>query len=86
MADDDYTKEPVSLTEHRARKEEKASIWSVRDALINTLRRIDAGELAPIHMVMVIETNEYYLDVIATPDEDKTIALFQRGVYMRFRP
>lgn len=77
---DDYANEPITLTEHRARKEDKASIWSVREALVNTLRRIDAGEFVPVHMVMVIETEEEYLSIAASPDQDKTIALFYRGL------
>lgn len=76
----DYTQEPMTLTEFRARKEERAGIWTVRDSLINTLRRIDAGEFVPQHMVMVIETDQEYLSVTATPDQDKTIALLWRGL------
>lgn len=78
--DDDYSKTPVSLTEHRARKEDRASLWSVRDALINTLRRIDAGEFKALSMAMVIESEDSYLRVVATPDHDKTIALMYRGL------
>jgi len=77
---DDYTQEPVTLTEFRARKEGLATIWTVRDALVNTLRRIDAGEFVPENMVMVIETEENYISVTATCDQDKTIALLYRGL------
>lgn len=81
MADDDnYANAPVSITEHRARKEEKAKLWTPRDALINTLRRIDAGDLEPVNLVMIVETDSHYESVIATPDMDKTIALLWRGL------
>jgi len=83
---DDYTKEPITLTEYRATSQGQGKLWSVRDALVNTLRRIDAGEFVPMNMALVIETEEAYIDVIATPDEDKTLALFTRGIYQRFRP
>lgn len=76
----DYTQEPVTLTEYRARREDKAQLWTVRDALVNTLRRIDAGEFTALHMTMVIETETDYLRVTATPDQDKTIALLWRGL------
>lgn len=81
MADDeDFSQAPVSLTEHRAKREERAKLWTPRDALINTLRRIDAGELKPQSLVMIVETDSHYESVIATPDMDKTIALLWRGL------
>lgn len=77
---DDYTQEPVTLTEFRARRDDRAGLWTVRDALVNTLRRIDAGEFTAMHMTMVIETEDGYISVTATPDQDKTIALLWRGL------
>ncbi len=78
--DDDFSTAPVSLGEYRARKEDRAKLWTPREALINTLRRIDAGELNAINLVMVIETDTEYHSVVSTPDMDKTIALFARGM------
>ncbi len=80
MDDQDFSKLPMSVSELRARREDKASKWSVRDALINTLRRIDAGEISPVNMVMVIEDEDDYYQITATPDHDKTIALLWRGL------
>ena len=77
----DYTKAPVSIAEHQARKHEKAKLWTPRDALINTLRRIDAGEFNAVSMVMVIETDSEYLSVLATPTTDQSIALFYHGLH-----
>lgn len=85
MKDDDYSNMPVSLGEHRAHKEHRAELWTPRDALVNTLRRIDLGEIKPINLVIMLETDTDYHDVVATVDEDKTIALFARGFNLRFR-
>lgn len=80
MDDQDFSKLPMSVSELRARKEDKAEAWSVRDALINTLRRIDAGEISPVNMVMVIEDEYNYYQITATTDHDKTMALLWRGL------
>ena len=77
----DYNQAPVSIAEHLARKEGKAKLWTPRDALINTLRRIDAGEFNAVNLVMVIETDTEYLSVLATPTTDQSIALFYRGLH-----
>lgn len=84
--DDDYSKAPVSLAEHRALKEDKAQLWTPREALVHTLRRIDLGEIKPVSLIMIMETETDYFDVVATPDEDKSIALLTRGIHQRFRP
>lgn len=48
MNDDDstYKDHPLSITEIKANRSENARDWSVRDALIAMLRRIDSGEIA----------------------------------------
>jgi hypothetical protein len=42
MADD-----PISLAAERAYRQGNASLWTPRDVLADTLRRLDAGEIAP---------------------------------------
>lgn len=41
----DFSEHPISLPEARARRSGQASDWTPRDALIDTLRRLDSGEL-----------------------------------------
>jgi len=41
--DKNYSNEPVSIAELRARKTDAPSEWTVRDALIASLREIDEG-------------------------------------------
>lgn len=43
----DFKDAPESITEIKANKEEKASLWTPRDALISALRDIDSGKLNP---------------------------------------
>ena len=40
---DDFSKQPISITEARATREKNGSLWTARDALIETLREIDNG-------------------------------------------
>lgn len=51
---DDFSKHPMSITEARASKAGKASIWTPRDALIQTLREIDSGEISPDCCIIVM--------------------------------
>jgi hypothetical protein len=83
MADEDFSNAPVSIAELRALKGDKAKDWSPRDALVRTLRQIDSGEINPINLVMIFETEDEYREVISTEDIDKTLALYARGLYMR---
>jgi hypothetical protein len=81
MSDDtDYSRIPQSISELRAKRQDKAKLWTPRDALVNTLRRIDSGEIDPVSLALILETETEYHSVIATPDKDKTIALFYRGL------
>lgn len=43
----DYTGEPHTITELRAQRESDSRLWTPRDALVYTLRRIDSGEISP---------------------------------------
>jgi hypothetical protein len=44
---DDFKDAPESITEIRANKADKASLWTPRDALISALREIDQGNFKP---------------------------------------
>lgn len=50
----DFTKEPVSIAELRVRKTQNGKDWTPRDALVDTLRRIDSGEISPAFAVIVL--------------------------------
>ena len=41
---DDFSNHPPSITEVRAERNEDGTLWTPRDVLIATLRRIDNGE------------------------------------------
>ena len=44
---DDFSNAPVSIAELKSDKTQKSSDWTPRDVLIETLRRIDNGEIEP---------------------------------------
>lgn len=48
-----FANHPVSLTEHKATKASDAALWTPRDALIDMLRRIDAGEFKQPRAVII---------------------------------
>lgn len=50
----DFTKAPVSIAELRVKRSRNGRDWTPRDALIDTLRRIDSGEIAPSFAVVVL--------------------------------
>lgn len=54
----DYSNEPVSVSQHRAERENDASIWSPRDAAIDFLRRLDAGVINPTRVVICYREGE----------------------------
>jgi hypothetical protein len=49
---DSFADHPVSLSEVRSDKSQNASEWTPRDALIATLRSLDAGEITPDALVV----------------------------------
>ena len=50
MDTNDFSDIPQSISEIRASKERNGSLWTARDALIDTLRCIDKGEADPAEM------------------------------------
>lgn len=51
---DNFAQAPVSIAEKRAQIEGHAAKWTPRDALINTLRSIDSGELQGYEVGVII--------------------------------
>ncbi len=47
-----YADHPVSIAEARAEAAADASKWTPRDVLINTLRRLDRGEIDPAELII----------------------------------
>lgn len=54
METDDFSNYPRSIAEVRSDKTTDAADWSVRDALISTLRDIDNGTIKPLSIVMAV--------------------------------
>jgi hypothetical protein len=50
---DEFKDAPVSITEFRAEKEDRASAWTPRDALIQMLREIDSGKCHPLENLVI---------------------------------
>ena len=87
MVLDSYAEHPVSVTEVRAHKSQKAKDWTARDALIDTLRRIDSGELNPTALVICIgalnadgTTDTHYSNFAGNVYQ--TLGLLERVKYM----
>jgi hypothetical protein len=57
MSYDDFKDHPKSLNEVKADKQDQASLWTVRDALISVLRDIDNGAINPDTMVIALGTH-----------------------------
>lgn len=82
----DFSNHPPSITELRANRSKDCSEWTPRDALIDLLRRIDAGE-ANID-AMVIAYREVTADGLKTrfnmvaPDAATGLGLLSRASWM----
>lgn len=50
---EDFSKAPVSITELRSSKTQRAADWTPRDALIHMLRQIDEGKVELNDLVLV---------------------------------
>lgn len=61
---DNFADEPINIITAKAEKLGDCSIWSPRDALVDTLRRIDKGEIKPTRIVISYREGE--------PDEPYT--------------
>ena len=52
MDTENFANAPLSISELRANREQKASLWSPRDALISTLRDLDSGKIKPDQLIV----------------------------------
>ncbi len=52
-----YSDYPVSVAEIKASKSDRADAWTPREALLDTLRRIDRGELKIDQMIICMRTS-----------------------------
>ena len=50
---DSYKDYPRSITELKGEKDHDSRTWTPRDALINTLRDLDSGELEADHIMIL---------------------------------
>jgi hypothetical protein len=80
----DFSEYPLSVTEIRSGRTNEANDWTPRDALIDTLRRIDKGEIAPEALVVVMKHRRGEKDVstelvTAAPNDDTKIAILARA-------
>lgn len=82
---DDFKNHPKSITELRAEKEEDASKWTPRDALISVLRDIDSGETSPDALVICyhekLEGGHKTSYVSATPNLVIALGLMDRTAF-----
>lgn len=50
---ENFADAPISLAEARAERQSSATAWGPRDVLVNILRAIDRGEIAPDRLAVV---------------------------------
>ena len=50
---EDFSDHPISLNAIRAEKLQDGKAWTPRDVLIDTLRRVDGGEVEPDSLVVI---------------------------------
>lgn len=85
---DSYANHPLSVGDIRSERSNDAKDWSPRDVLIDTLRRIDRGEVAPAALVVVMkhESDGGRMSstetVTSSPSEDVKTALLARALAM----
>lgn len=53
---DDFSRYPPSITEAKAKKSNSAKDATPRDTLIEILRKLDAGEIAPTALIVIYAT------------------------------
>jgi len=72
--DKSFAGHPKSIAEVRAAQAGDGSIWTPRDALINTLRDLDEGKIEPTDLLILFNNKEGALHHIAAT-RDPTTAL-----------
>lgn len=83
---DDFSAHPPSITEIKASRSQSCAAWTPRDALIDLLRRIDAGEANLDALVIAYrETNDAGLRTrfsMVAPDSATGLGLLARASWM----
>lgn len=81
-----YSEHPQSLTERRAKRDEDASKWTPRDALIHVLRKIDSKEIDPDAVVVMMRETQgdtfLHSYSIAAPNTGVTVGLIARVTHI----
>lgn len=62
-----FARYPQSITELRASETNDAREWTPRDVLIDVLRKLDAGEIHPDHLVVC-----WYKEALGEDEEELT--------------
>lgn len=82
----DFSQHPPSINEIRAGRSRSAADWTARDALVSLLRGIDAGEIKPNALVVLVrsqdpkdESKVLLTWAVSSPDLYTTIGLIERG-------
>lgn len=82
---DDFSNAPVSIGELRSEREQDASLWTPRDALVGLLRQIDRGEINAVEMVIIYRIKDADGTKIkydcATSNGDVTLSMIERAKY-----
>lgn len=82
---DSFADHPLSITEIRSEKTHSAADWTPRDALIDTLRRIDQGEIAPTALIIAYTGKDgegiYFGKRVSSPDLGTALGLATRFIY-----
>ena len=81
---DDFSRHPRTIGEIRSDKSENAKDWSVRDALIATLRAIDSGEIKAHKIVMIMQIDSNKPDDAHWPYSTMTRQAGTNSVYETF--
>lgn len=87
---DDYANHPESLSAVRAHREGAASLWTPRDALIDTLRLIDKGEIKPAALVITYQIRSDdgvgAFNVVSVKDKHQALGLLMASIGLLLRP
>ena len=84
---DDFKNYPKSITELKSDRSNKASDWTPRDALIDVLRMIDSGEIAPSTLIVCYRDRNDNDDIampgfrVASPDPLLTLGMLSHIAY-----
>lgn len=78
-----YANEPKTVTTLRAEKESDASKWTPRDALIDALRRLDSGLIAPTSLIVMFDdsVNKQIGWSVSAQDKFLTLGLMTRCMH-----